>query len=90
MDNHLQLVSQQLYVSSGRGLLPEDFWHVYTASPLEMKQALQLQGLFSSLSTTFAELGLPSSSCICKKGNTGFRCRPLACLEEKSGLDQTL
>lgn len=57
------------------GLMAENFWHVYIASPLDMKQALYSIGLFASLSAS-AELGLPRSSCICKKGNKCFCCHP--------------
>lgn len=56
-------------------LMAENFWHVYIASPLDMKQALYSIGLFASLSVS-AELGLPCSSCICKKRNTCFCCHP--------------
>lgn len=57
------------------GLMAENFQHVYIASPLDMKQALYSIGLFASLSAS-AQLGLPRSSCICKKGNLGFCCHP--------------
>lgn len=69
----LQLISQkfELWI----GLMAENLWHVYIASSLDMKQVLYSIGLFASLSAP-AELGLPRSSCICKKGNKSFCCHP--------------
>lgn len=52
-----------------------EFVACLNASSLDMKQVLYSIGLLASLSAP-AELGLPRSSCICKKGNKCFCCHP--------------